>query len=67
MYVKPFRLELKDGTIIDNAGALQEFVMKLSDQLPPMCDPKFATEKERYNKFAKFYNENVCDVWTIYK
>ncbi len=67
MSVKPFRLELAGGKIIDTAGALQEFVAELNDKLPPVHTPEFDQAKIRYNKFAKFYNENVCDVWTIYK
>lgn len=67
MNVKPFRLELAGGQIIDNAGALQEFIISLSEKLPAVNTPEFETAKVRYNKFAKFYNENVCDVWTIYK
>ena len=67
MNVKPFRLELSGGKIIDNAGALQEFVSELHDKLPAVNSIEFEKAKVRYNKFANFYNENVCDVWIIYK
>jgi len=67
MNVKPFRLELSGGQIIDNAGSLQEFVSQLYDKLPAVNTAEFEKAKVRYNKFANFYNENVCDVWTIYK
>jgi len=67
MNVKPFRLELSGGQIIDNAGSLQEFVSQLYDKLPAVNTTEFEKAKVRYNKFANFYNENVCDVWTIYK
>lgn len=67
MDVKPFRLELADGKIIETAGALQEFVASLCDKLPAVNTPEFDQAKIRYNKFAKFYNENVSAVWTIFK
>ena len=65
--IQPFRLRLADGRLIENAGALQELIMEIHDKLPAVNSPEFASAKERYNKFAKFYNEKIMDVWNIYK
>jgi len=64
--IKPFRLELVDGTILDNAVSLQEFIGSLSERIV-INSPDLEAVKTRYNKFAKFYNENVMDVWEIIK
>ena len=64
--IKPFKLELNDGRILDNAVDLQEFIGTLSDKIV-INAPDFEAAKTRYNKFAKFYNENIMDVWQLYK
>ena len=65
--IKPFKLRLADDRLLENAGQLQEFVMDLHDKIPAINSPEYQAGKDRYNKFAKFYNQNVQDVWEIYK
>ena len=64
---KQFTLQLNDGRLIETAGELQIFVGELHDKLPSINTPDNGEAKARYNKFAKYYNENVNDIWTIYK
>ena len=65
--ISPFKLRLSDGRLLETAGALQEWVDSLHDALPLESSPEWNAAKERYNKFAKFYNEKIMEVWQIYK
>lgn len=64
----PFALTLKDGTIINNGGDLQELVGKRADllQKTPINSTEYEGVKKSYNIMAKLYNDKVMDVWHVY-